>query len=478
VKSRMLFAGLPLLVMLGAPSLARAATEVRVQDVSGQSVVVVVNDDGPEVIKAVLASDGMAVQAAGGAAPGADCEQGSDATIVTCTGTFDAIVAFGNGGNDSIDMKLIAPGVPPLHGEMAGGAGNDTLTVPLLNGDAQPSVYAEGNEGDDTIATAGGDDAVKGDAGNDSVSGGVGGADLVDGGPGTDSIPDGGGDYSRIFKGAVMSISLDGVANDGEAGEGDNVVGVEKITARGGAVTLTGDNGPNDFLVEAGTATLRGLGGNDHLVTWDGNDTIEGGDGDDFLEAGFGNDVLDGGPGVDQFNGDRNERDVFAIGNDEIRARDGNLEQIGCGIGGGDRAIVDANDVVASDCEAIERPPFAPPRKPEKPGKPKVPAKLSIRSILKKGLVIRISCPAACAVDGSLRVDKKTARKLKLGKSRVLARGKKSIAAAGTAKVKLKVVRKARKRFKRMRKAKVTLVTTTVIAGQATPSSRKLRLKR
>jgi hypothetical protein len=44
--------------------------------------------------------------------------------------------------------------------------------------------------------------------------------------------------------------------------------------------------------------------------------------------------------------------------------------------------------------------------------------------------------------------------------------------------VTLKVVTKARKRFKRLRKAKVTLRTTTTIAGTSTPTSRSLKLKR
>jgi hypothetical protein len=60
----------------------------------------------------------------------------------------------------------------------------------------------------------------------------------------------------------------------------------------------------------------------------------------------------------------------------------------------------------------------------------------------------------------------------------VLARGKKTLRAAGDARVTLKVVRKARKRFKRLRKAKVTLTTTTTMAGQSTPTSRSLKLKR
>jgi len=104
--------------------------------------------------------------------------------------------------------------------------------------------------------------------------------------------------------------------------------------------------------------------------------------------------------------------------------------------------------------------------------------KLSIRSISSKGLAIQITCPAACTVSGELRVDKKTARRLGLGRSRVLARGKRKLNAAGDAKVTLKVVSKARKRFKRMRSAKVTLRTTTSVAGKATTASSLLKLKR
>jgi hypothetical protein len=112
------------------------------------------------------------------------------------------------------------------------------------------------------------------------------------------------------------------------------------------------------------------------------------------------------------------------------------------------------------------------------PTRPKVLGKLSIRSISSKGLAIQVTCPAACTVSGELRVDKKTARRLGLGRSRVLARGKKKLAAAGDAKVTLKVVSRACRRFKRMRSAKVTLRTTTTVAGKASTATKPLKLKR
>jgi hypothetical protein len=60
----------------------------------------------------------------------------------------------------------------------------------------------------------------------------------------------------------------------------------------------------------------------------------------------------------------------------------------------------------------------------------------------------------------------------------VLARGKKTLSSAGNARVTLKVVRKARKRFKNLRKAKVTLKTATKVGGVTTRTSRVLKLKR
>jgi hypothetical protein len=315
---------------------------------------------------------------------------------------------------------------------------------------------------------------VRGEAGDDSVSAGKeepdpNAADVVDGGPGFDQIPDVDADYNRGFDDDV-SVTVDGVANDGEAGEGDNVIAVEKLRIVASRATLVGSDAADDFFVEGYASTIRGMGGNDRLIAYDGSDTIEGGAGDDFLEGGFGNDVLDGGPGVDQFRGDRTEQYGFAAGSDQIRARDGNREQVECGIGA-DTAQVDASDVVDPNCESVDIP-LGPP------GKPKVLGKLSIKAIVAKGLAIKLSCPAACSVTAELRVDKRTARTLRLGRSRVLARGKKTLRAAGDARVTLKVVSKARKRFKRLRKAKVTLKTTTTMAGQSTPTSRSLKLKR
>jgi hypothetical protein len=494
-----------LLPLLAAPGLARAATTVGVVHTGGLDIVVADDADSSSTINTALdqsAGPNLQVQNPAGATPGNECVP-VNSTVVACAGTFDAVIVYGNGGNDTITLGLtdktgVDPALPAIHGEAYGDAGNDTLKAPPDFRDiAQPETYMEGGEGNDTLVSGNGtdelhggngndtmqsfegEDVVQGEGGDDSLSAGkeepdANAADIVDGGAGFDRMPAVDNDYSRGFDDDV-SVTNDGVANDGEAGEGDNVISVEGLRVEAAHATVVGTPGADDIFVDADTSLVRGLGGNDKLVAYDGNDTIEGGDGDDFLEGGFGNDVLDGGAGVDQFNGDRTEANVIAIGSDQIRARDGNAEQIDCGIGP-DTAVVDASDTVAN-CETVDRGSVV-VLPPGKPGKPKLLTKLSIKAILKKGLVLRIACPAACAVTAELRVDKKTAKKLKLGKSRVLARGKKTLTAAGNAKVTLKVVRKARKRFKKLRKARVTLKTATKVGGVTTRTSRVLKLKR
>ncbi len=497
---------IPVLVLLAVAAPARAATNVSVATVNGLQVVVAADDDTAGDIEARqgLLDDGVtpfvAIQSTGGATtPGGPCTQATP-VIVGCTGDYDAVVVIGNGGDDKITLKLIADGRPPLHGEASGDAGNDTLKAPPDFRDLpQPETYLQGGIGNDTIVGGngtdelhGGDgndtmqgfegaDVLRGEGGDDSVSGGkeepeTNAADVVDGGAGFDSIPDVDADYNRGYDDDV-SVTLDGVANDGETGENDNVTGVEKLLVSAGHATIVGSDAAEQFTVDANSSGVKGMGGNDRLVAWDGADTLEGGDGDDFLEGGFGNDVLDGGAGVDQFNGDRTETDVIAIGNDQIRARDGNAEQIDCGIGS-DTAQVDALDVVAATCESVDRPQIVNPPDPRIPGDPVLRGNKRIKAIARRGLLVTIACPAACSVTAELRVSEKVARKLKLGKSRVLARGTGSAATKGDASVRLRIVSKARKRFAKQRRVKATLRTRTMVTGLLTTRNVPLTLRR
>jgi Ca2+-binding RTX toxin-like protein len=205
----------------------------------------------------------------------------------TMTGNSGANTFLGNGGNDSIGGGLGNDGI-------FGGAGADTI-----HGD-----------GDNDACYGGlGDDFVYGDDGNDGVHGGdqaeqADGNDVLSGGNGTDRA-----DYQ--FDTHNLNLSIDGVANDGETGETDNIqTDVEDIWGGSGSDNITGNSGANSLLGNGGADvisggggndTIRGGSGNDNLLGDDGNDNIFGDDGDDILTGGNGSDSLDGGNGADRF---------------------------------------------------------------------------------------------------------------------------------------------------------------------------------
>ncbi len=143
----------------------------------------------------------------------------------------------------------------------------------------------QGRDGNDEIDGRGGDDLIYGDQGNDRESGGAGddhfaqgvagsGRDVIDGGDGSDFV-----EYHG--RGNPIHISGDGKANDGEAGERDNVISIEEYGACDGSDRVSGGSGPD---------VLKGRPGNDRLT---------GNAGDDRLVGGPGADVLNGGPGKD-----------------------------------------------------------------------------------------------------------------------------------------------------------------------------------
>jgi hypothetical protein len=175
---------------------------------------------------------------------------------------------------------------------------------------AQDSVIT-GTEGDDILTGTPAADSIYGRGGNDFLLGGA-GEDELDGGPGADGISGGPDRDSVSYAGAPVTVTLDGVANDGAAGENDNVASdVEDVFGTDGPDVITGDAADN---------------------TIDGN---------------AGNDVINGGPGADGLFGSE--------GNDEIDSRDGSADRVDCGPGE-DTALYDANDVVR-DCEKLGRTP-------------------------------------------------------------------------------------------------------------------------
>ena len=172
---------------------------------------------------------------------------------------------------------------------------NDQLRV---EGDNGLPFVIDGGDGDDEIDAAGNGSQIDGGPGDDTFHGddprlvgadeGRRGADDIHGGSGHDSISY----YNRVVS---MTISLDDVANDGYAGEGDNVHSdVEYVFGGFGDDTITGSAGDDELHGYTGADTISGLGGDDTLDTGPGcgEDSLSGGTGDDTL-------VLDGGGTVD-----------------------------------------------------------------------------------------------------------------------------------------------------------------------------------
>jgi Ca2+-binding RTX toxin-like protein len=260
--------------------------------------------------------------------------------------TFNA-----GGGNDSV---YASPGADVLHG----GDGDDRLF---------------GSDGGDQVLGEGGADQTNGGAGNDLVDGGAGddglehcsncigsnndpgvGADTYAGGPGNDKLwLDG--------HSAGMAISIDGQANDGSPGEGDNVGSdIETIAGTVHNDVFTGSAGPDNFEGGGGNDDIHGAGGNDDLYGGSNDDKVFGDAGDDKVQGASGSDSVDGGPGLDQLYGDIASCSLFCTFDaDQLFARDGERDSVDCG-GGADTAQVDQLDVVAF-CAAVDRQGVAPP---------------------------------------------------------------------------------------------------------------------
>lgn len=154
-------------------------------------------------------------------------------------------------------------------------------------------VVLSGTPGDDVLAGGPVGESIYGLEGNDTVNGG-GGDDELDGGPGADRLAGGDGNDVVSYGGtAPVNITLDGVANDGAAGEGDDVADdVEDLFGTEAGDRIVGNGSAN---------TIDGAGGNDTIDGAGGADTLIGGDGDDTISAQDGTiDRIDCGPGNDK----------------------------------------------------------------------------------------------------------------------------------------------------------------------------------
>ena len=183
--------------------------------------------------------------------------------------------------------------------QVFGGSGPDQIT-----GNAE-SNFLEGRGDDDTISAAEGVDFIDGGNGADTIGAGDGddqisngtaadGADTVAGGPGVDLS-------SYQNRTNALNVSIDDVANDGEAGENDDVrTTVERVFGGAGSDVLNGS--AEDNLLQGGGAgdTIAAGAGDDTVRGNAGIDAMFGGDDDDTLQGGTGADTMGGGPGIDK----------------------------------------------------------------------------------------------------------------------------------------------------------------------------------
>lgn len=210
------------------------------------------------------------------------------------------------------------------------------------------------------LAADEGDDTLVGGSGSDRFLGGVliDGSDTYVGGAGRDLVFYG----SRLRN---LTASLDGLRNDGYAGEADKIgLDIESINGGDGDDTLVGDGKDNNLIGGKGNDDIDGRGGSDGLQGDDGDDTV---------------------------------RPVDAI-----------PDTIGCGIGGFDQAFLDLTDPkLPSDlsaCEGLHQAAID--------QHPTVRIPLRSARITRRGRVrIRLVCPArqrnGCA--GTLRVKRGSA---------------------------------------------------------------------
>jgi hypothetical protein len=392
--------------------------------------------------------------------------QGVEGDCVACTVAGSVNVRLGD-GRDTIAAATLTRTVVVDLGDggdtVTTGAGADAITVV----GAGNSVWA--GAGGDVITGAG---EFHGEAGDDLLDGGG----TLDGGPGSDRL--------KAFEGTVsggsgvdsvefallgpVRASLDGVANDG--------VG-----------PLVANVSPDVEILIGGAQddVLRGADGPQTLIGGGGNDVLDGAGGADILEGGEGADTLTGGPGQDQLRGD--------AGDDELRTRDGEADLAVCG-DGADAVTADVVDTMTG-CERRDLPPPPPvedgviipiamgsalPPPPAAAPDVSAPAVgLSFaRRLARRGLATSVTCSEACSLTLRLRVDARTARRLRV--PRTLAQATARRAAAGRVRVTLRPRASVRRRLERAKGGAVraTLVATVTDAARNTRTvTRSLKLR-
>jgi Ca2+-binding RTX toxin-like protein len=228
----------------------------------------------------------------------------------------------GHDGGDTLDGGAQADMIVGGEGEdeLLGGEGDDLLGITVNQ------VFTnQGNKGQ-VITRDPGADRLDGGAGDDRLNGGpgdfvlnFGGEDALDatevgepngpdeftGGPGRDTV-------TYVNLALAVTATPDGVADDGSAGEGDNIHTDNEVLVGGSAAdtliggglddTLDGGKDGDRIAGGGGSDVLNGGAadsGADNIAGGGGPDSLDGGPGDDSLDGQAGTDVVGGGDGSD-----------------------------------------------------------------------------------------------------------------------------------------------------------------------------------
>jgi Ca2+-binding RTX toxin-like protein len=252
------------------------AAAARADSVAFQGTALAYAGDGG-ADQVVISRDGAALVFRAGpgqplSAPGT-CARRSASEVSCPAGSVTAVTVDLLGGNDTLTATL--PDTPATALTAHGGAGNDVLDA---SGTSTGALF--GDDGDDRLLAGRTSFDVTGGAGADELGGGPAGSqtrfltgaaadgpDQVLGGPGVDLA-------SYESRTAPLRLTEDGVADDGEAGEGDNIASAVEIVVGGaGADTLAGGSGPNQLTAGAGDDTVMARdAGVDQVDCGAGND--------------------------------------------------------------------------------------------------------------------------------------------------------------------------------------------------------------
>jgi Ca2+-binding RTX toxin-like protein len=208
------------------------------------------------------------------------CQAAPDGMRLDCTPPVTTFVVNLFGGSNSVDAAQAT--IANL--EIRGGDGPDTI-VGTRNSDR-----IDAGPGGGEIDDGPGDDTVSGGSGDDNWTAGT-GRDTFMPGDGADTV-------SYEGRSAPVTITLDGIADDGEAGEGDNVGTPESATGGAGNDRIVGNDLGGYLYGRSGNDTIVAGRGEDRVQGDEGDDTIDTRDGRyDSIDCGAGNDTLYADPG-------------------------------------------------------------------------------------------------------------------------------------------------------------------------------------